>query len=330
MKPDLPFTRSGADPVPRWNRLADYFHHRYGERVQKIPLDAGFSCPNRDGTLSFSGCIFCNPLGSGTGLGLQGLDLAAQWAARCAGPREKGVRRFLAYLQSFSNTYGPLARLRAVLEELRSLPGITGLAVGTRPDCVDKAKLACIRAVAREQDWDECWIEYGVQSRHDATLYRIRRGHDIACAETAVRLAAGLGVKVCVHLIAGLPGEDEEAFAQSVRWASAMPIQAVKFHCLYVCRETALADLFTRGEYLPWSQERYIKAMIAALPLLRKDIIVQRITGQPGQEELLAPAWAGRVLDVSNRIQAGLAALGTWQGKDVPEGMTSPFPSAGL
>lgn len=316
MMPYLPYVRPGTQVPPRWNRLSDYFRHHYGERVQKIPLDAGFSCPNRDGSLSASGCIFCNSLGSGTGLGLRGLDIAAQWERRCARPRDSGLRLFIAYLQSFSNTYGPIEKLESVLEELRPLPGIMGVAVGTRPDCVDRPKLELVRRVGREQGWSECWMEYGVQSRNDATLARIRRGHGIACAEEAIRLTAGLGLKVCIHLIAGLPGEDENDFAESVRWASGLPVNGIKFHCLYVCRETPLAAMFERGEYMPWTLDRYVRAMIGALPLLRPDIVVQRITGQPAPGELLAPDWAARVLDVSNRIQTGLARLDSWQGRE--------------
>lgn len=315
MKPDLPYGRPGAGAPARWNRLSDYFHYHYGERVQKIPLDAGFSCPNRDGALSSSGCVFCNPLGSGTGLGMRGFDLAAQWEKRCEKPRARGLRFFLAYLQSFSNTYGPIERLASVLEELKPLPGIIGLAVGTRPDCVDPDKLDLIARTGKERGWSECWVEFGVQSSNNATLERINRGHDIACAEIALAAASRAGLKLCVHLIAGLPGEDPNDFIKSVQWLSAMPVHAVKFHCLYVCRGTALARTFERGEYRPWSQEEYVNAMARALPWLRPDIIVQRITGQPGRDELLAPDWASRVLETGGMIEAALAATDTWQGK---------------
>lgn len=315
MKHDLPHGRSGGASVPRWNRLSEYFARQYGERVQKIPLDAGFSCPNRDGTLSSSGCLFCNPLGSGTGLGVQGLSIAEQWEKRCAKPRDKGVRFFIAYLQSFSNTHGPIERLEAVLEELIELPGLIGASIGTRPDCVDDAKLDCIARKAAERQWSECWIEYGVQSCNDATLERICRGHGIGCAEDAINAAVKHGIKVCIHLIAGLPGEDAGDLAKSVRWASRQPVSSVKFHCLYVCRNTALGEMFQRGEYTPWEQEDYVRAIADALPLLRPDIVVQRITGQPGPDELLAPEWASKGLDTGNKILARLASDNAWQGK---------------
>lgn len=317
MTPNLPYLRPGGGAPPRWNRLSDYFLHFYGERVQKIPLDAGFSCPNRDGALSSSGCLFCNPLGSGTGLARQGLSLGEQWEKRCEKPRAKGLRFFIAYLQSFSNTYGPIEKLAAALEELKPLPGIVGLAVGTRPDCVDDAKLALIARVCKEQGWRECWLEYGVQSCNNATLARINRGHGVERSEEAVEAAARQGLKVCAHLIAGLPGEDESDFIQSVKWVSRMPVQGVKFHCLYVCRQTRLARMHEEGEYQAWTQEQYVDAMAKALPWLRRDIVVQRIVGQPGRDELLAPDWTARPLETSSLIEAALAEQGAWQGKSL-------------
>lgn len=318
MKPDLPYLRQDMATPARWNSVSDYFHYFYGERVQKIPLDAGFSCPNRDGTLSASGCVFCNPVGSGTGLGLQGLDILSQWRRRCEKPKAKGVRLFLAYLQSFSNTYGPVAKLAAVLEELKGLPGIIGLAVGTRPDCVDAEKLELIANTCKEQKWSECWLELGVQSSSNLTLERINRGHDIESAEKAITDAERAGLKVCIHLIAGLPGESPEDFVRSVQWASSMPVHGIKFHCLYVCRSTKLACMYEKGHYSPWTQQAYISAMLAALPCLRRDIVIQRITAQPGRDELLAPEWAAKVLETSDLIRNALANAGSWQGKDCP------------
>lgn len=309
----LPYARPGEKP--HWSRLSDYFLHRHGERVHKIPLDAGFSCPNRDGTISSGGCIFCNPLGSGTGLGLRGLSLAEQWEARRARLSARGVRRFIAYLQSFSNTYGPLAKLARVLAELKELPELAGVAVGTRPDCVDEEKMALI---AREtEDMAERWVEFGVQSANNATLIRINRGHDIACAERAVALAHRAGLKVCVHLIAGLPGEGADDFARSVRWVSEQPVSGVKFHGLYVCRDTALAALYAGGEYVPLTQEEYVGLMADVLPLLRRDIVVQRITGESGEGELLAPAWAMRSRETGDLILAEMRRRGAFQGEAV-------------
>lgn len=299
--------------APRWNKLSDYFLYRFGDRVQKIPLDAGASCPNRDGTLSRDGCIFCNPQGSGTGFGMAGLALADQWEAWRRHFRDKGLRLFMAYLQSFSNTYGPLGRLRATLETLRTLPDCTGLSVGTRPDCLDADKLALLAS----QPFPELWLEIGVQSCHDATLARIRRGHDRACAERAVHQASRAGVKVCVHLMAGLPGETGEDFLHSVRWVSDLPVAGVKFHSVYVCRDTELAAMHASGSYIPLTQDAYVRLMAEALPLLRPDIVVHRTTGDPFSSEMIAPDWAIRSRDTNNKLMAELVRRNTWQGKAV-------------
>lgn len=167
----------------RWHTLAAYFRRKYGMRVQKIPLDAGSACPNRDGLLSTQGCIFCNALGSGSGLGGRGLSLAAQWQAwRQKYHAEDPDRLFLAYLQSFSNTYGSLERLQDLLRAVAALPDCRGLAVGTRPDCLSPAKLDALLRAGAEAGVAEIWLELGLQSAHDATLARINRGHTAACA----------------------------------------------------------------------------------------------------------------------------------------------------
>lgn len=285
----------------------------HGERVHKIPLDAGFSCPNRDGTISRGGCVFCSPQGSGTGLGMRGLSLAGQWEARRGRLLARGIRRFIAYLQSFSNTYGPVAKLAGVLTELGSLPDIVGIAVGTRPDCVDEEKIALI--ARHTEAMGERWIEFGVQSANDATLARINRGHDIACAEKAVAMAHRAGLKVCAHLIAGLPGESGADFADSVRWVSRQPVAGVKFHGLYVCRNTALAEAYASGAYTPLTQDAYVAMLADALPLLRPDIVVQRMTGDAGSSELVVPDWASRSRETGNLILAEMTRRDVRQGE---------------
>ena len=168
-----------------WHTLATYFRRKYGVRVQKIPLDAGATCPNRDGTLSARGCIFCNDSGSGSGMGLRGLDLRVQWDAWYAKyTTTDSDRLFMAYLQSFSNTYGPASRLARLLEQVAALPGCRGIAVGTRPDCLDDEKLALLAGCGL----DEVWLELGLQTCRDDTLRRINRGHTARQAEEAVAL----------------------------------------------------------------------------------------------------------------------------------------------
>jgi hypothetical protein len=272
-----------------YRHLSQYWRERFGERVQKVPLDAGFGCPNRDGSLSAKGCIFCNELGSGTGLGSRGLSLAEQWEAIVPRLKRKyKTRSFIAYLQSYTNTYGPQERIAQVVGEVRVLPGVKGLCIGTRPDCIDKGKLDVLAWAG----FDELWLEMGLQSASDETLLRINRGHDSACFKAASKMAAERGIKVCAHLIAGLPGEGREAFLRSVEFVAGLPVAGVKFHNVYVCQGTALAHMWRRGEFTPPTRERYAAWVAEALPRLAPGTVVHRLVADPAYGELLAPDWA--------------------------------------
>ncbi len=308
----------------RYYQLATYFRHRFGCRVQKIPLDAGFSCPNRDGTLSFGGCVFCNPLGSGSGMGKNSTALSEQWAiwrSRYQHTRDAGI--FIAYLQSFSNTYGPVEKLTETLNTIERLPGVSGLSVGTRPDCVDQEKLDRIADFAQRlapsspAGQSEVWVEFGLQSARDETLLRINRGHDFASFARATHMAAERGIKVCAHIIAGLPGETLDDFLYTVDSVNRLPIHGIKFHSMYVLEHTALAAMWRRGEYVPLTESEYVSAMVHALPRLRSEIIIHRITGDPTEEELLAPRWSTGKRSVMVGIANGLEMAQTWQGREL-------------
>ena len=294
----------------RYRSLAAHLQDVFGEKVWKIPLDAGFTCPNRDGTLSRQGCSFCNPRGSGSGLLAQGLDLASQWE-RFKHSLERGrkARLFLAYLQSYSNTHGPAERLARVLEEIRPLPGLAGLCVGTRPDCLDAEKLGLLAAFSAT----EKWLDLGLQSSNDATLVRINRGHTARDFARAATAAATCGLQVCAHLMAGLPGEGQEEFLASVRFVADLAVEGavagVKFHNLYVCRDTPLAEQWSRGEYAPLALADYADWVAEALALLPPNTVIHRLHADPAPGELLAPDWAGDKAGlrraVLGRIEAG-------------------------
>lgn len=291
--------------------LATYFRRRFGRRIRKIPLDAGASCPNRDGTLSRAGCSFCNELGSGTGLFGRGVDLEGQWAswrARSSGPEGP----FIAYLQSFSNTHCSPARLRALLDRLAALPALAGIAVGTRPDCLDEARLDVLAAAPV----DELWLDLGLQSADDAVLGRANRGHTAADFARAARAAAGRGLKVCAHLVAGLPGEVPGGFVRSVEFVSALPVAGIKLHNLYVCAGAPLARDYRAGAYEPLARDDYVRQLAEALPRLRPDVVVHRLASDPRPGELLAPDWAARKSEVLAALAAALEERDTWQGRE--------------
>lgn len=296
----------------RYFTLSTYFHNRHGRRIQKIPLDAGFSCPNRDGTLSSKGCLFCNELGSGTGQGLARIALTDQYARwRTRFQKKYKAHAFLAYLQSFSNTYGPLSRLTRVLDALRGLPELEGICIGTRPDCLDPPKLEALAAFPGTENW----LDLGLQSSNNQTLERINRGHDAQCFARTARMAAARGLKICAHVIAGLPGEDMDDFLTTIEFINQLPVRGIKMHNLYVCKGAVLAHWWQRGDYRPLAMEEYIQWAVQGLIRLRPDIVVHRINGDPQPGELLAPDWARDKSRIIQGIVRELEDRDLWQGK---------------
>ncbi|QJT09948.1 TIGR01212 family radical SAM protein [Oceanidesulfovibrio marinus] len=303
-------------PDARYTKLSAYFRSRFGTRAQKIPLDIGAGCPNRDGVVSTQGCIFCNLRGSGTGSWKQGLGLERQWAMwKTRFDKRYADASYIAYLQSFSNTYMPVPVLRERLDEICTLPGIAGLAVGTRPDCLDDERLGLV-AACRERLGDEIWLDLGLQSSNDATLVRINRGHDFtAWADTCVR-AHDAGIKVCVHVVAGLPGEDASDVLRTVRDACALPVAGIKFHNLLVVRGSGMVPLWRRGAYEPLAREEYVDMLCQALPLVPAEVVIHRLHADPAPGELLAPAWAGEKHAVRNAIEKALEERDVRQGSN--------------
>lgn len=297
--------------APPYYTLSAYCRERFGRKIRKIPLDARSTCPNRDGYLSHKGCVFCNPLGSGTGLFAQGLDLSAQWSFWVKKFRQKyKTELFWAYLQSYSNTYGSRSRLRDLLNSLTSLPEAVGFSLGTRPDCLDAEK---IRLIAT-QPFAEKWLDIGLQSSNDATLARINRGHDFAAFAQAARLAQAHGLRVCAHVMHGLPGETSEDFQRTLEKVNDLPIAGIKMHNCYVARGSTLHAWFTEGRYRPGSMEEYVQAAAQGLALLRPDIVIHRLNADPQPDELVAPAWAGKKREVLAAITDAMRAQDLVQG----------------
>ena len=267
-----------------------YLRQLFGCRVQKISLDAGLTCPNRDGSRGFGGCIYCNATGSGTGAAARDQSIRRQieTAKSYLATRYK-AKKFLAYFQSFSNTYAPVDRLRALYGEALADPDIVGLTIGTRPDCVPDPVLDLLQELQRER---LVWLEYGLQSAHDRTLELIRRGHDLAAFSDALRRTRARALPVCVHVILGLPGESAADMDATARFLAASDIQAVKLHLLYVVRGTVLHRWFEAGRYRCLTRDEYSAAAARFIALLPPHVIVQRLTGDPHPDELVAPDWA--------------------------------------
>jgi len=268
--------------------LNTFLRERFGCRVQKISLDAGLGCPNRDGSKGRGGCIYCNERGSGTG-NAETQSLTEQLgSAKSFLARRYKARKFLGYFQSFSNTYAPLPTLKRLYGEVLADPDVVGLCLGTRPDCVDKATLDYLAELNREH---LIWLEYGLQSAHEATLETINRGHGVDAFCEAMRLSRERGVLTCAHVVLGLPGESREDILQTARFLAEQEVDAVKIHGLYVVRGTRLHELYAEGRYRPLRREEYVPLVGEFIARLPAGMVVQRITGDPHPEELIAPEW---------------------------------------
>jgi radical SAM protein (TIGR01212 family) len=297
----------------RYFDLNTYFRSHFGERVHKLTVDAGLSCPNRDGRVGRGGCIYCNSRGSGTGAHQKGLSITRQLEiSKAAVARRFKAGKFLAYFQSFSNTYAPLSHLEQLYDEALAVPDIVGLAIGTRPDCINPGVLDLLQKYARDH---LIWVEYGLQSAHDSTLVRIHRGHDRACFEAAVHATAGRGLRICAHIILGLPGESPAHMRATADFLASLPIDGVKLHLLYVVKDTPLADMYRRGEYRCLEQAAYADLVCDVLERLPAGVVIQRLTGDPHREELIAPQWALDKQKTLNLVKQRLVDRETWQGR---------------
>ena len=297
----------------RYFDLKSYWRNRFGCRVHKLPIDAGFTCPNRDGRVGQGGCIYCDNRGS---MLRQAGDLPSVGEQIRRGKvfyRLNGkVEKFIAYFQTFTNTYGPLEKLRALYDEALAEEDMIGLSIGTRPDCVPEETLALIRSYAERCD---VWLEFGLQSIHDRTLRAINRGHDAAAFRDAVRRTQGSPVQVCTHIIVGLPGESHEEIMETARAIAGLPIQGIKIHSLLALRGTSLGEQYERGELALMSREEYIAMVCDILEVLPPQMVIQRLTADGYRDIFLGPQWAKNKLSVLNAIDRELEARNSWQGK---------------
>ena len=290
-----------------YRNLSGYFKERYGKRVGKICIDGGFTCPNRDGKCGTGGCIFCSERGSGEHIRAD-LSIAEQVRSQLARGRSEA---YVAYFQNYTNTYAPTS----VLKERYSAALIDGriiaLAIGTRPDCIDKERAELISSFAEGHD---VWVELGLQTASDKTAAVINRGYKTEQFTEAVRLLDGYGIPTVVHIIIGLPGEGERELEETCDLINSLPVWGVKIHSLYVCRDTGLEKLYKNGEYTPPLREEYVRLAARALARLRPDIVVHRITGDCPSELLVAPGWNSDKNGVINEIRRELETKGLRQG----------------
>ena len=302
----------------RYNTFVGYYRSRYGERLQKLVLDAGFTCPNRDGTVGRGGCSYCDNAAFHPGYSTPGKSLLQQIDEGISfhKVRYRGASHYLAYFQSYSNTYGSLETLREKYETALSHPDIAGIVIGTRPDCVDDEKLDYIASLR-----DRCrvvTVEYGIESCHDKTLKRINRGHDFECAARAVRQTAQRGIDVGAHFILGLPGETREMLLDQCSLISSLPLTSVKFHQLQFVRGTRMEKEHDEHpeEFLSQTLDEYLDMVVDILERLRPDLYIERIAGEVPPRFVRETRWGlVRNFQILHLLDEKLKERDTWQGR---------------
>jgi radical SAM protein (TIGR01212 family) len=301
----------------RFNAYSNYFRNLFGARVQKVSVDAGFTCPNRDGTKGTGGCTYCNndafnpsyclPEKSVTQQIEEGIKFH-KW-------RYRGSDSYLAYFQAFSNTYAPIETLKKLYEEALKYPGVIGLIIGTRPDCIDNEKLEYLKKLS-----SRCYIavEYGIESCYNKTLEKIKRGHTFEEAEHTLRMTSALGINSGAHFIFGLPGESRDEMLAEAGIISRLPLKTVKFHQLQIIKGTAMEVQYRNkpGDFHLFTWEEYLDFFISFLERLSPELIVERFTGEAPPRYLTGESWGKKRADeIVNLIEKRLEELDTWQGR---------------
>ena len=314
----------------RYNTFVGYYKRVYGERLQKLVIDAGFTCPNRDGTVGYGGCSFCDNAAFHPSYSTAGKSIAAQIdeGIEFHQVRYRNTRHYLAYFQSYSNTYAPLTRLKELYLEALSHPHIVGIVVGTRPDCIDEEKLdwlAELKAGRALPDWHRdgfgspvVKVEYGIESCYDATLLRVGRGHDVAAAERAVRLSAERGLDPGAHFILGLPGESRSMLVDQCSFISSLPLHSVKFHQLQLVKGTRIEKEYAAvpDDFLRLDLPEYLDLVVDILERLRPDLYIERIAGEVPPRFVKETQWGLiRNFQILHLLDDRLSARDTWQGR---------------
>jgi len=296
----------------RYYDLKSFWCNCFGSRVYKLQIDAGFTCPNRDGTVSTGGCIYCD--GRGSRLRQAG-PLPSVSEQICKGREYYRIHRnagkFIAYFQTFTNTYGPLEKLRTLYDEALAEDDVVGLSVGTRPDCVPDDVINLFEAYAKHS---HVWLELGLQSIHDRTLQCINRGHSVETYLDAVRRASGKNIHMCTHIIVGLPGETRRDMLETARVIATLPIQGIKIHLLLALRGTKMGDLYEQGKISLLEKDDYIRIVCDILEILPPEMVIQRLTADGYRDIYLAPQWAVNKMEVLNEIDKELERRNTFQG----------------
>lgn len=297
----------------RYHTLNYHLRETFGQKVFKVPLDAGFTCPNRDGTRGRGGCLFCSPHGSGDFAGDRRLSLSEQFQqVRGLLHRKWPQALYIAYFQAFTNTYASVSRLRELYYSVLKEAGVVGISIATRPDCLPDDVL---RLLTELNESTYLWVELGMQTVHEGTARAMNLGYSLSDVEDAVRRLKNQGIRVCLHIILGLPGETREMMLETARHVAGMNVQGIKIHLLHVMKNTGLEKMYLEGQFRCLERDEYIKLVADILEILPPEMIVHRVTGDSPREALVAPQWSLKKWEILNDIDRELERRDSWQGK---------------
>lgn len=299
-----------------YNTLNYDLRNKFGEKIFKISLDAGFTCPNRDGKVGKGGCIFCSARGSGDFTG-KSRSLTTQFEEVKTIMEKKWKNgKYIGYFQAYTNTYAPAEVLRQKYEEILNIDDVVGIAIATRPDCLDDDVLEVLHEISKKK---YVWVELGLQTIHDSTAKLINRGHDLNSFVEGVKKLRNLNIDVVAHIIYGLPFETEEMMMKSLEFVANAPIQGIKLHLLHVMKGTKLEKVFYEENFKLLDMNEYVSIIVNSIERLPENIVIHRLTGDSPRDLLIGPMWSLKKWEVLNAIDKEIKDRGSYQGKKYVE-----------
>ncbi|HNR03886.1 MAG TPA: TIGR01212 family radical SAM protein [Bacillota bacterium] len=296
----------------RYHTLNHFLREKFGEKVFKISLDAGFTCPNRDGRVSSGGCIFCSPRGSGDFAGTSQNIVEQFHEVRGMMNKKWKSGRYIAYFQAYTNTYAEADVLREKYYSVLNLEDVAGIAIATRPDCLPADVLDLLAEISSRT---YLWVELGLQTMHERTARLINRGYGLDTYIASVKELKKRNIEVVTHQILGLPGENKRDMIQTVDFISNTGTQGIKLHLLHLLKDTRLAEMYRQGEFQLMSMEDYIEVVVDCIERIPENMVIHRITGDGPRDALIAPKWSLKKFEVINAIEHLMMDRDTWQGK---------------
>ncbi len=310
---NLPFDLEKEWSGKRYNSYRRVLRKTFQAKVHKVTLRADFTCPNRDGRVAVGGCIYCNNASHTPRAYHPGMSVREQLEQGMEALRRRHkAEQFIAYFQSYTNTYGSITKLERLYREALDCPGVVGLSVATRPDCVPDEVLDLLADISRHT---YVWLELGLESMHEKTLQWVNRGHGLREFIDAVERSKARGLRLCIHIILGFPTESREEILQTPAFLNRMGIDGVKLHNLHVIKHTALEQIYRSGSFALLSRGAYVSLLVDFLERLAPEIVIHRLTGETYREITVAPEWSVNKIGLLNAIEEELERRDTWQGR---------------